>query len=196
MYAQAIDGVWFDVGHPFELLNAQSTLIERYDELPFTYPNNFVEFNGVLTASSSSMNGTAADAVIGSSCVVGHESKLERALLMDGCEIGAGSQIIESVLGRNVQVGDGCRFTGASLATARFWNPTGIMLISEFRIESAHGGERILRVKQCHIVDNMSSTPHRSYDRTWEEIETMLERATEKNESVERMVRCLQRPRR
>ena len=28
-------GFWFDVGHPFELLNAQSTLIERYDELPF-----------------------------------------------------------------------------------------------------------------------------------------------------------------
>lgn len=125
MYAQAIDGVWFDVGHPFELLNAQSTLIERYDELPFTYPNNFVEFNGVLTASSSSMNGTAADAVIGSSCVVGHESKLERALLMDGCQIGAGSQIIESVLGRNVQVGDGCRVHRCIVGDGTVLEPNG-----------------------------------------------------------------------
>ena len=27
MYAQTIDGVWFDVGHPFELINAQATLM-------------------------------------------------------------------------------------------------------------------------------------------------------------------------
>ena len=29
-------------------------------------------------------------------------------------------------------------------------------------------------------LDNMTSTPHRTYERTWAEIEEMLERATEK----------------
>ena len=29
-------------------------------------------------------------------------------------------------------------------------------------------------------LDNMTSTPHRTYERTWAEIEDMLERATEK----------------
>ena len=35
MYAKTVDGIWFDVGHPFELHNAQMALIEKRDELPF-----------------------------------------------------------------------------------------------------------------------------------------------------------------
>ena len=108
MYAQAIDGVWFDVGHPFELLNAQSTLIERYEELPFTYPDNFVEEQGVLSSSSAHVEGEVSDAVLGPSCVVGARASLERVLLMEGCAVGEGSFVKESVLGRNVVIGKDC----------------------------------------------------------------------------------------
>lgn len=108
MYAQAIDGVWFDVGHPFELLNAQSTLIERYAELPFTYPTDFVEEYGVLVSSSAQVEGKAANAVIGPSCVVDAGASLDRALLMEGCSVAEGSVVKESVLGRNVVIGKGC----------------------------------------------------------------------------------------
>ena len=38
MYAQAINGVWFDVGSPLELIRAQNVLIERKNELPFPIP--------------------------------------------------------------------------------------------------------------------------------------------------------------
>ncbi len=42
MYAKTIDGVWFDVGNPMELLNAQSTLVKRMTELPFAIPNGTI----------------------------------------------------------------------------------------------------------------------------------------------------------
>ena len=38
MYAKTVNGIWFDVGHPFELHKAQMALIERRDELPFPMP--------------------------------------------------------------------------------------------------------------------------------------------------------------
>ena len=39
MYAKTIDGVWFDVGHPFELIRAQHTLMRQKENLPFPIPN-------------------------------------------------------------------------------------------------------------------------------------------------------------
>ena len=42
MYAKTIDGVWFDVGNPLELLNAQSTLVKRMNELPFAIPEGSI----------------------------------------------------------------------------------------------------------------------------------------------------------
>lgn len=57
---------------------------------------------------------------------------------------------------------------------------TAVMLTSESPINTEHAGESVLRVERPKDTDIMSTTPERSYDRTWEEIETMLDRATEK----------------
>ena len=108
MYAQTIDGVWFDVGQPFELINAQASLMSRYGELPFTYPSNFEENNGVLMADSAVCEGTVDRAVIGPECVVDAGASVSDALLMEGCQIGAGARVIHSVLGVGVIVPSGC----------------------------------------------------------------------------------------
>ena len=108
MYAQTIDGVWFDVGQPFELINAQASLMLRYGELPFTYPSNFEEHNGVLMADSAVCEGTVDRAVVGPGCVVDVGASVSDALLMEGCQIGPGAQVIHSVLGVGVIVPSGC----------------------------------------------------------------------------------------
>ena len=108
MYAQTIDGVWFDVGQPFELIKAQSTLMSRYDELPFTYPRGFVENDGVLMAESVVCQGAVDDAVLGPDCKVGEGAKISASLLMKGCQVGQGAQVVHSVLGVGVVVPSNC----------------------------------------------------------------------------------------
>ena len=108
MYAKTIDGVWFDVGQPFELIKAQSTLMSRYDELPFTYPQGFVENDGVLMAESVVCEGVVDNAVLGPDCEVGQAAKISASLLMKGCQVGQGAQVVHSVLGVGVVVPTGC----------------------------------------------------------------------------------------
>lgn len=57
---------------------------------------------------------------------------------------------------------------------------TAVMWINESPVNIEHAGVSVLRVEHPEVTDIMSGTPERSYDRTWEEIETMLDRATEK----------------
>jgi NDP-sugar pyrophosphorylase family protein len=104
MYAQTIDGVWFDVGQPFELIKAQSTLMSRYDELPFSYPAHYTEHGGVLIAESALCEGTLDEAVIGPSCKINEGAHVSSSLLMEGCHVGSGAHVVHSVLGVGVVV--------------------------------------------------------------------------------------------
>ena len=64
MYAKTIKGIWFDVGHPFELHNAQMALIERRKELPFPMPEGEVLPDGSFISSSASVSGHISRSVI------------------------------------------------------------------------------------------------------------------------------------
>tara|TARA_B100001142_G_scaffold327264_2_gene384473 strand:+ start:400 stop:1446 length:1047 start_codon:yes stop_codon:yes gene_type:complete len=106
MFAQTIDGVWFDVGHPSELIRAQHTLIAQRDSLPFPLPTgDFIQ--GSFISSSANVKGRFEGSVISSECEVGEDSHLRDVLLMSNCILGEGCQIEESVLGRNVSIGNG-----------------------------------------------------------------------------------------
>ena len=107
MYAQAIDGVWFDVGQPSELLRAQETLISDYDRLPFTYPSSYHRVDGNLLAESASLKGLLASSVVGPKCQLGQDSDVRDSLIMQGCSIGANTNIYRSILGQNVTVPHG-----------------------------------------------------------------------------------------
>jgi mannose-1-phosphate guanylyltransferase len=112
MYASAINGVWYDVGHPFELLNAQRTLMERVAELPFEFPPDFSRQGNSLVASSSAIQGHHQQSVFGHACHLHESAVFENSLVMDGGSIGAASVVKGSVLGRNVHVGSSCRIEG------------------------------------------------------------------------------------
>ena len=107
LYAQTIDGVWFDVGQPFELIRAQSTLMERYSELPFSYPSSYLESNGVLRADDAQVDGNVTHSVIGRGCFVEAEGEVSHSLLMDACTVESGASVQESVIGVGVVVPSG-----------------------------------------------------------------------------------------
>lgn len=112
MYAKTIDGVWFDVGQPFELLQAQQTLMEEYDSLPFTYPEGYVLKDDSLLASTAKVNGEVERSVIGRECELSLGTQVVSSILMDGCSVAEGAVINGSVLGRHVVVGKGCTLEG------------------------------------------------------------------------------------
>ena len=64
MYAKTVNGIWFDVGHPFELHKAQMTLIERRNELPFPMPDGEVLPDGSFISDSASVSGHISKSVI------------------------------------------------------------------------------------------------------------------------------------
>jgi len=108
MYAKTINGVWYDVGHPMELLKAQMTLIEKREELPFPFPSGEVQNDGGFHA-----QGVSALS-IRSVLLKGVESRGEivDSLVMANCSIGSNSQVHGSILGEGCIVEDGASISG------------------------------------------------------------------------------------
>ena len=109
MYAKTIDGVWFDVDNPMELLNAQSTLVKRMKELPFPMPNGKVLPGNGFCMDDAVILGDVVSSVISSNCFVEENVKISNSLLMSGCKISPDSIISNSVLGQNVVIGNGAK---------------------------------------------------------------------------------------
>ena len=64
MYAKTVNGIWFDVGHPFELHKAQMALIENRDVLPFPMPEGEVLPDGSFISESAMVSGHISRSVI------------------------------------------------------------------------------------------------------------------------------------
>ena len=120
MYAKAIDGVWFDVGSPTELIRAQHVLIEQRNTLPFPMPDGSVDGNGsfVSNAAHIGSNVELHKSVIATGCSVGDHSTLLETVLMEGASVGSnvslsgcilspGSVVEDNVSAVDIVLGDG-----------------------------------------------------------------------------------------
>lgn len=107
MYAQTIDGVWFDVGQPSELLKAQGVLLERHDALPFHLPQGLLLEDGSLFPSSLRGHSGVTSSVLANGCSVASGASVMDSMLMAGCEVQTGVSITNSVLGQDVTVVQG-----------------------------------------------------------------------------------------
>lgn len=58
-------------------------------------------------------------------------------------------------------------------------NQTAHTKMNESHLNPSRGGQRVIK-DEVSGQNTMATKPHRSYDRTWEEIELMLTQATEK----------------
>jgi len=64
MYAKTVKGIWFDVGHPFELHKAQMALIANRDSLPFPMPAGEVLPDGSFISSTASVSGHISKSIV------------------------------------------------------------------------------------------------------------------------------------
>ena len=115
MYAKTVNGIWFDVGHPFELHNAQMALVAGRGELPFPMPegevlpdgsfisksasvsghvDNSIVLNGAsvngaivnsVVMSNSKVNGVAESSIVGENCVI--DSRIHNCVIGDDSHI-------------------------------------------------------------------------------------------------------------
>ncbi len=106
MYAQAINGVWFDVGSPQELIRAQNVLIERREELPFPMPKGTISENGSFIDISADVHQTATvtGSVISKGAIVGENAALDHCVLMNGARVGDGVELQNCILSPNSKV--------------------------------------------------------------------------------------------
>ncbi len=112
IYGVTLDGVWFDVGTPNELIKSQNHLIKHSGNLPFTMPlgkiideDSFI-FNGAKSESE------LVNSVICQDVKVGLDSNIVHSMLMKGTTVGNNSPITNSVVGNNVEIGNNCRING------------------------------------------------------------------------------------
>ena len=106
MYAQAINGVWFDVGSPQELIRAQNVLIERSEELPFPMAKGAISENGSFIDISADVHQTATvtGSVISKGAIVGENAALNHCVLMNGARVGDGAELQNCILSPNSKV--------------------------------------------------------------------------------------------
>lgn len=114
MYAKTIDGVWFDVGHPSELIRAQHTLIQQRTSLPFPLPDGDFVGNS-FTSSSAEILGEVEGSVVSSMSRIESGSTLKDVLVMSGSKIGMNCKITNSVVGEGVHIGSECTLVNVIL---------------------------------------------------------------------------------
>jgi mannose-1-phosphate guanylyltransferase len=100
MYAKAIDGVWFDVGSPNELIRAQHVLIEQRNSLPFPMPDGSVDGNGSFVSNTAQIGSNVElhKSVVASQCSVGTDSSLRETVLMQGARVGSNVSLSGCIL--------------------------------------------------------------------------------------------------
>ena len=100
MYAQAINGVWFDVGSPQELIRAQNVLIQQRDELPFPLPegSRIVQGSFFHPTAEVSDDSNVEESVIAQNAFVGPNSVLVNCVLMNGSRVEEGAQLENCIL--------------------------------------------------------------------------------------------------
>lgn len=118
MYAKAIDGVWFDVGSPTELIRAQHVLIEQRNSLPFPMPEGTVDANGSFISNTAHLgsNVELQKSVIATRCSVGDQSKLLETILMEGASVGSNVSLSGCILSPGAIVEDHVSAVGLVLA--------------------------------------------------------------------------------
>ena len=108
MYGVKLDGVWFDVGTPKELINAQNHLVKNHDSLPFGLPKGELIHDLGYLINNSITHSKLCRTVLSSNSVVGNDCELIDNIIMEGSTIGNNCSLIRTVIGANVIVDDNC----------------------------------------------------------------------------------------
>ncbi len=100
-----LQGFWMDIGRPSDLLRANILKAEAVGGKGHSHIMEGVALRDVSVSSSVIHPGVRAD-----TCII------ERSVVLDGATIGEGSHIVDSIIGRGVDIGRGCKLRGVVLA--------------------------------------------------------------------------------
>jgi mannose-1-phosphate guanylyltransferase len=107
LYGYLSDGYWIDIGTPERYLEATHDLLAGRvaSELPPRDETASLVYEPCITSGAR----IGPLTVLGRHCSVGDGSTVERAVLHESVRVGRECEIVESVLARDVRVGDGAR---------------------------------------------------------------------------------------
>jgi mannose-1-phosphate guanylyltransferase len=113
LYGHASEGYWIDIGTPERYLEATHDLLSGRVEstLPERDAGGSLLYEGVDAAATE----IGPLSVLGPGCSVGAGSKIERAVLHSGVQVGAGCVVRGSVLADEVVLEDGARVEGGAM---------------------------------------------------------------------------------
>jgi len=112
LYAMKLDGLWFDVGTPSELIRAQNELIAKRIELPFTIPPGKLNSHNGYIFDTAKTQSKIIESVICHQSLVGKDCNIENSLIMNNSKIDDNTVIKNSVIGNNVKIGSNCVLIG------------------------------------------------------------------------------------
>jgi mannose-1-phosphate guanylyltransferase len=105
LYGRRLEGYWMDIGTPDRYLQASWDILEGrvQTDVVASAPGLFVD-RGAKVADGA---GVGPRAVVRDGCSVGDGARVADSVLLEGCRVGAGATIDGSILGSGVVVGDG-----------------------------------------------------------------------------------------
>ena len=123
LYALPSATYWLDTGTPRQFIQANLDMLNgKRKQLP-DLPDAVIDPKSLITQS-----------VIGNGSEVEEGAVIDKSVLLDGCRIGANSEILGSVLSEDVYVGQGARLDGCVIGQGQHIQP-GEVLMNESRPE-------------------------------------------------------------
>ena len=109
IFGKKLDGVWFDVGTPSELIRSQIELIKQRDSLPFDLPSGKIVGGNNFVFAGSNTPDKMDGSVISTNVSCAGPLTMVNSLIMENSKIGRNVEITGTIVGRNVTIGDDCK---------------------------------------------------------------------------------------
>ena len=103
MYAKKVEGLWFDVGHPEELLKAQSALLSSPRHLPFSLPEG-TRYGDTCYSVSPVQEGQVERCYVDEDCNIHPSSFIKDSYIMRSSVIEQDVTIINSIIGEGCTI--------------------------------------------------------------------------------------------
>lgn len=121
-----VDGIWMDVGRPRDLLRANLAIADaEYADRDWKAPGCALDGSIYMGPGASAHGSRLTDAVILSQASV-RSSNLDCVLVMDGCEIN-GADLTNVILGEGCRVGKGAKVSNSVLADGTVVKPGEVL---------------------------------------------------------------------
>ena len=133
LYGFMAEGYWMDIGTPERYLDATYDLLARRvaSRLPPSDETGSLIYAGSITSGAR----IGPKSVVGSHCVVGERSVVERSVLHASVRVGNDCLVADAVLAEGVRLGDGARVSQGAMVGAGAVIDPGAVVEPDGRVE-------------------------------------------------------------